>query len=100
MLGVSSGPRVSLVRQLDDAFFGFGVFAVEDGDMADDASEACAEFLGDVGGEGFLLVFVIVEADLDELVCVEGLIDGRKDGGGEALFADEYGGLEVVGLAS
>ena len=54
--------------------------------------------LGDLGCDGFPLVFVCEVFDLDEFVVVEGFVDVGDGGLGDAVFADLDSGFEAVGL--
>lgn len=87
----------ALVSQFDFSFLGVFVFAIEDGDVAEDAGDVALGGLGELGGEVFFLVFEFDEADFDEFVVVERAVGFFDDGGGEALFADVDYGLEVMG---
>ena len=83
--------------EVDAAFFGVGVLAVEDGDVADEGDEAAFGFCGELGGEGFLLVFVFVEFDFDEFAVGEGFADGLEEGVAEAGATDFEGGVHALG---
>jgi hypothetical protein len=69
--------------------------------MADEAGQNGAgigfDALGDGGFVSFLFEFN--ELDLDQLVGIEGLVDGLSKGGSDALLPHEDHGFQSVGQA-
>jgi hypothetical protein len=101
---VSRSARSSMIFQLgrahsnrDFSFGGIFLLAVEDRDVADEGDQAAVGFRGEFRGEGFLLVFEIVEFYFDEFAAKKGFADHREERFAEAVLADLQRGVEALG---
>ena len=65
--------------------------------MTDEEDSAGICLRGQVRRELFALGFVIGEADFDQAVVGEGLVEGGDQGVGDALVADVDDGFEFLG---
>ena len=73
----------------------------EDEKLADHLDAGGAELFGDFGVDGLKFLAVVGRnADLDELVVVEGAVDFVKNGVGEAVGAEKDDRVKMVGLGT
>jgi hypothetical protein len=73
------------------------LLTVKDDDVADAEDQLAAGALDKVGNEHFFLVLEVVELDLDELMMVQGGLEGGVKRVGEAGFADSKDWCEALG---
>jgi hypothetical protein len=65
-------------------------------DIPDASDQLTSSLLCKLGGEFLLFVFEIVEFDLDELLMLKSVINGRQELRGQTFFADPEGGFHAL----
>ncbi len=71
---------------------------VEQSHVSEELEQGAAGGLGHLRGEGFPVLLEFGEADFDELMGLESLLETLEKGGGEAVLTDFEDGLEALGL--
>ena len=81
--------------------FLFTLFPPDDQSLADMLYCSSPEFSANAGEDGFSEAAVIaIDADLDQLVSLQCMIDFLEYGGGQSIAGNTDHGMKVVGLSA